>query len=191
VTGVTAVIAMFGTPVTLGTDCAVTSGGTVTVNVNVLLDVSLAASVTVTLKTVVASATVGVPLIRPVVELIDTPLGSAGEIANAYGVVPPLAVTGVTAVIAVFLIALTLVETWVVANGGVVTAMTFETACGAFAVTKPNSKEPAGPTERPLNVATPLAFVVTVFEPLSVPVPLASDAVTATPDLPTLFPDES
>ena len=42
-----------------------------------------------------------------------------------------------------------------------------------------------------LYVAIPLAFVETVFVPLSVPVPLASDTVTETPDEETGFPKKS
>ena len=38
------------------------------------------------------------------------------------------------------------------------------------------------PIESPENVATPLAFVVAVFVPPSVPPPLATAAVTTTPD---------
>jgi hypothetical protein len=86
----------------VGTACTVVSAG-FTVRLNVLLEVAVAASVTVTVNTVVVSVAVGVPLICPVVVLKFIPAGSVPPLkAKAYGVVPPLAVTGVKGVYAVF-----------------------------------------------------------------------------------------
>jgi hypothetical protein len=55
-----------------------------------------AASVTVTVKTVVASEAVGVPVMAPVPALNASPAGRVPPVsANPYGTVPPAAVTGV------------------------------------------------------------------------------------------------
>ncbi len=50
-----------------------------TVKLKVAVAVALLASITVTVKVVAASVPVGVPVIAPVAELINRPVGSAGE----------------------------------------------------------------------------------------------------------------
>jgi hypothetical protein len=79
----------------VGIACVVESGP-FTVSVKFFADTAPAASVTVTVNTVAAMAAVGVPLTVPVVVLNERPVGSdaSGVSANAYGVVPPAAVTG-------------------------------------------------------------------------------------------------
>jgi hypothetical protein len=98
VTGVKGVAATSTVSVVVGTAWVVASAG-FTVRLNVLLEVAVAASVTVTVNTVVVSVAVGVPLICPVVVLKFMPAGSVPPLnAKLYGVVPPLAVTGVKGV---------------------------------------------------------------------------------------------
>lgn len=81
-------------PARLATACVATSAE-LTVSVNVFADIAPAASVTVTVYVVTASAVAGVPLTVPVLVLKLMPVGNdAPDSANAYGVVPPLAVTG-------------------------------------------------------------------------------------------------
>ena len=106
-------------PVVLGTACVVVSG-LFTVSVNVFAEVAAAASVTVTVKTVAASAVVGVPLTAPVLVLKLIPVGSVAPLnANAYGSVPPLAVTGVNVAIRVFTVPVVLGTACVVVSGPV------------------------------------------------------------------------
>jgi hypothetical protein len=82
----------------LATAC-VTTRAPLTVRLKVAFPVAVAASVTVTVNTVVAKVAVGVPLIWPVVVLKFIPAGKVPPLkAKAYGVVPPLAVTGVKGV---------------------------------------------------------------------------------------------
>jgi hypothetical protein len=89
----------------------------ITVRLNVFADVAAAASVTVTVNVVVASAIVGVPLTRPVAVLKLIPFGSVPPVsANVYGRVPPLAVTGVNAN-AVLTVPVVLGTAWVVLSG--------------------------------------------------------------------------
>jgi hypothetical protein len=86
----------------VGTACVVVSAE-FTVSWKLALPVAEAASVTVTVNVVVASVAVGVPLICPLVVLKLIPAGSVPPLnAKVYGVVPPLAVTGVNGVYAVF-----------------------------------------------------------------------------------------
>src|SRR5262245_48721697 len=95
VTGVNDAIAVLTVPTRLATACVVVSA-VLTVSENVLADVAFVASVTVTVKVVAASVAVGVPLTCPVVVLKAMPAGSAPpDKAKLYGVVPPVAVTGV------------------------------------------------------------------------------------------------
>jgi hypothetical protein len=100
----------------LATAC-VTTRAPFTVRLNVLLDVAVAASVTVTVNVVVVSVAVGVPLIWPVVVLKFIPAGSDGLTPKVYGVVPPLAVTGVNGVYAVLTVNAFVGTAWVVVSG--------------------------------------------------------------------------
>jgi hypothetical protein len=98
VTGVKAVAAWFWVRMVVGTAwVAVTAE--LTVRVKVLLAVALLASVMVTVKVERACTTEGVPVIWPVVVDMVNPVGRAGATAQARGVEPPVAVTGVTGVI--------------------------------------------------------------------------------------------
>ncbi len=101
VTGVNDAMAVLTVPAVVATAWVVESA-TLTVSVNVFDEVALAASVTVTVNVVAASVAVGVPLTCPLPVLKLMPAGSVPPVsANAYGVVPPLAVTGVNAGIGV------------------------------------------------------------------------------------------
>jgi hypothetical protein len=98
VTGVNGVYAVFTVRLLLAT-AWVTVSAPLTVRLNVLLEVAEAPSVTVTVNVVWASVAVGVPLICPVVVLKLIPAGGVPPLrAKVYGVVPPLAVTGVNGV---------------------------------------------------------------------------------------------
>ena len=108
---------MFTVSALLGT-AWVTVSGPFTVRLNVLLEVAVAASVTVTVNTVVASVAVGVPLIWPVVVLKFIPAGSDGLSPKVYGVVPPLAVTGVNGVYGVLTVSTVVGTACVVVNAG-------------------------------------------------------------------------
>lgn len=66
-------------------------------SVNVFDDVAMTASVTVTVNVFAANAVEGVPLIWPVRPLKLMPDGSVPLNEKEYGVVPPLAVTGMNA----------------------------------------------------------------------------------------------
>jgi hypothetical protein len=100
VTGVNVGMAVPAVPTVAETAWLATSVG-FTVSENVLAEFAPASSVTVTVKTVVASVAVGVPLIAPVAGVKLNPAGSVPPVnANEYGVVPPLAVTGVNDAIA-------------------------------------------------------------------------------------------
>jgi hypothetical protein len=103
VTGMNGVRGVPTFPVVLGTACVVVSAALI-VRLNVFDAVAPTASVIVIVRTVAPCTAVGVPLIAPVVVFSVRPAGSAppAVIANAYGVVPPEAVTGVNATIAVF-----------------------------------------------------------------------------------------
>jgi hypothetical protein len=103
VTGVNAGSAVFCVPVVLGTAWFATSAALI-VRLNVFAAVAPAASVIVIVRTVAPCATVGVPVIAPVPAFSVRPAGSAppAVIANVYGLVPPVAVTGVNEAIAVF-----------------------------------------------------------------------------------------
>jgi hypothetical protein len=104
VTGMNVGIKVPIVPVVVGTACVVVSAG-LTVSWNVFDEVAPTLSVTVTVNVVVASVAVGVPLTSPFVVLKLMPVGSVPpESANAYGTVPPLAVTGVKPGIAVFIV---------------------------------------------------------------------------------------
>jgi hypothetical protein len=117
VTGVNVGIRILTVPVVLGTACVVVSA-LFTVSVNVFADVAAAASVTVTVKTVAASGTVGVPLTAPVLVLKLSPVGSVPPLnANVYGSVPPLAVTGVNVGIRLFTVPVLLGTACVVVSG--------------------------------------------------------------------------
>jgi hypothetical protein len=101
VTGVNAVYAVF-TSSTFDPTATLVVSGPFTVRLKGWLDVAAAASVTVTVYVACAAWAVGVPLIAPVVGLRLIPVGNAGLTLQLYGVVPPVAVTGVNAVYAVF-----------------------------------------------------------------------------------------
>lgn len=117
VTGENAASAVFTVPVLLATACVVVSAA-LTVRLNVFDEVALAASVTVTVNVVVASATVGVPLTCPELVLKLIPVGRVPPLrAKPYGVVPPVTVTGVNAAIAVLTVPVRLATACVVVSG--------------------------------------------------------------------------
>ncbi len=135
VTGVNDGISVLSVPVVAGTDCAVVRAG-FTVSAKVFADVAPAASVTVTVNVVVTSVLVGVPVTWPVAVLKLIPVGNAPPLsANAYAVVPPLAVTGVNAVIGAPLVPVLLATACVVVRGPfTVSVNVFEDAAPAASV---------------------------------------------------------
>lgn len=87
-------------------------------SVNVFDDVAMTASVTVTVNVFAANAVEGVPLIWPVRPLKLMPDGSVPPLSEKeYGVVPPLAVTGMNAGTAAFTVPVTPATAPTVDNG--------------------------------------------------------------------------
>jgi hypothetical protein len=80
-TGINGVTRSYCISVSLGIDCRVIAGGVSTDNVNVLLLVCNAVSVTVTVYEVAVEVAVGVPVILPLIELNVNPVGKLGLIA--------------------------------------------------------------------------------------------------------------
>ena len=83
-----------------------------------MLLVCAAVSVTVTVKIVDSIDAVGVPVIAPVVLLKVYPAGKLGLIEYVKGVTPPVAVTGVNAIAATFLVNVLLLTACVVVMTG-------------------------------------------------------------------------
>ncbi len=125
----------------------------VTVSWNVFADVCAVgevASVAVIVKVVAASEVVGVPVSSPVAVLKESPLGSVPpDKAKLYGVVPPLAVTGVTADNAVPVEPTTDGADWVVVRGDTVTVN------AAFAVVPVSDVGPVAETAPVVRLKVP------------------------------------
>src|SRR3954447_13064513 len=106
VTGVTGGAAVFEVKVTEATACAVVSVAALTVRLKFFDDVwatGVVWSVAVTVKAVEASKTLGIPVIWPVAVENFKPVGNVPPLnAKLMLPKPPLAVTGVTGVAAVF-----------------------------------------------------------------------------------------
>jgi hypothetical protein len=115
VTAMNVGIRVFTVPVGCGTWSRIVVSARFTVSVNVWDEVAPAASVAVTVKAVVVSLVVGVPLTAPVLVLKLIPVGSVPPLsANVYGTVPPAAVTGVNVGIEVLNVPAVLGTAWVV-----------------------------------------------------------------------------
>src|ERR1043165_2870996 len=82
---------------------------------------------------------------------------------------------------------------WLAGGGGAaVMSIVFDVTPVSAGALNANARAPAAPLiERFVNVATPLALVVAVAVPPSVPPPLAIAAVTTTPDWLTALFDAS
>ena len=100
------------------TACTVITGPALTVSANVLELVCPASSVTVTVWVAVPLSAVGVPVICPVVVLKLSPAGRLGDTANVRVPNPPVAVTGVNGVAAVFCVRVVDATACVVTSAG-------------------------------------------------------------------------